>query len=102
MLDCVWGAASDVDLLSDCTTLDSDGALSIDLDYGLWSFGGTTQLPVNVLVSDKYLVTNLIVMGDPWTILLVVVLINIPLFSKPGFLPIRYKFHIQEHISTKH
>ena len=64
MLDCVWGASSDVDPLSDCTTLETDGAICIDLDYGIWSFCGTIQLPVNVLVSDKDLVTNLIVMGD--------------------------------------
>ena len=41
MLDCVWGAASDVDTFSDCTTLDTDGAICIDLDYGIRSFGGT-------------------------------------------------------------
>ena len=65
MLDCVCSAVSDVDPLSDCTTLDTDGAICIDLDYGIRSFGGTIQLPVNVLISDKYLVTNLIVMGNP-------------------------------------
>ena len=38
MLDCVWGAVSDVDMLSDCTTLDMDGAIGIDLDYGIRPF----------------------------------------------------------------
>ena len=76
---CVWGTAPDVDSFSDCTTLNTDSAICIDLEDGKWSFGGTIQLPMNVLISDKYLVTYLVVMGYPKTIIIAVVFVNMPL-----------------------